>query len=58
MRFFVQDHNRNRSFRALRAVSEQGLTAGRQYEQFLKSIAEKLPEETRSFVMAPWYRNP
>ena len=37
---------------------EEGLRLCRDYERHLEGIAARLPDETREFALAAWYRNP
>src|SRR3974377_181628 len=58
MRFFKRDSAPTRDFRILDSAIEEELRAGREYSQHLASIASRLPIETKSFALAPWYRDP
>lgn len=63
MKFFIyeselRDAKPIRDFRVLKQQTEDGWRAGEAYSKYLEVIGIKLPEETRSFVLAPWYRDP
>jgi len=59
VRFFLKnDAPVTRDHRALHDSFEKDTQALRDYEIHLKTIAAKLPEPTKAFVMAPWYGDP
>ena len=46
-----------RDFRVLHKSIDEALQSCKAYEAHLNEIAPKLPEATRTFVLAPWYHN-
>ncbi len=59
MKYFVKDNRPpTRDYRELHQAIDEGLLAARAYREHLREVASRLPAETRSFALEPWYGDP
>lgn len=58
MRFFDRKSVKKGDRAGMNEAIDRELSAWKHYDQFLLTIADKFPEETKSFVLARWYRDP